>query len=72
PRSLPLWLPPAASGMMRRSNARYREAGGILRPMRTTVDLTRDDEIARGVDRPRRAGLTRDEEAELLRAYPGG
>ncbi len=66
PRSLPLWLPADMPGFARRSNARYLAAGGKVRPLRTTIDLVRDDELARGVKRARRSGLTLQEEAELL------
>lgn len=69
PRSLPLWLPPELAGMMQRSNDRYQETGGVIRPLRTTMDLTRDDELARGLDRQRRAGLAPEDEAALLEAY---
>ncbi|PCE15863.1 reductase [Microbacterium sp. SZ1] len=65
-RSLPLWLPAEMPGFMRRSNDRYREAGGGLRPLEDTVATVIADEDRRGVDRPRRAGLTRDDELALL------
>ncbi|WP_209559333.1 NAD-dependent epimerase/dehydratase family protein [Frigoribacterium sp. PvP032] len=66
PRSLPLWLPLEASGFARRSTAAFRAAGGTTRPLAETTARVRDDELARGVDRPRRAGLSPDEEAALL------
>lgn len=66
-RSLPLWLPADMPGFMRRSNRRYREEGGELRPLADTVAAVIADEDRRGVDRPRRAGLTRDDELALLR-----
>ncbi|WP_194420010.1 reductase [Microbacterium abyssi] len=65
-RSLPLWLPLEWSGFMTRSNAAYREAGGTRTPIETLIDRVLADERARGVDRPRRAGLTRSDERELL------
>ena len=65
PRWLPLWLPP---GFMTRSNARYRDSGGLLRPLDETVERVVADERERGVDRARRAGLTRTEERALLDA----
>ncbi|MEZ7756048.1 reductase [Microbacterium paraoxydans] len=68
PRSLPLWLPPEMSGFMTRSNARYRRSGGTLRPLDETVERVVADERERGVDRERRAGLTRTEERALLDA----
>ncbi|WP_144873532.1 NAD-dependent epimerase/dehydratase family protein [Microbacterium sp. 1.5R] len=66
-RSLPLWLPADMVGFMRRSNRRYREAGGGLRPLADTVARVVADEDERGVDRPRKAGLSRPEELALLR-----
>jgi 2'-hydroxyisoflavone reductase len=69
PRSLPLWLPLEASGFARRSAAAFRAAGGRARPLAETMTRVRDDEIARGIGRPRRAGLTPDEEAALLREH---
>lgn len=68
PRSLPLWLPPDMSGFMTRSNARYRQGGGILRPLTDTIEDVVADERERGVERQRRAGLTRAEERALLDA----
>lgn len=68
PRSLPLWLPASASGFARRSNARYRAAGGRERDLAETVARVLRDEVARGTGRPRRAGLTAGEEADLLAA----
>lgn len=68
PRSLPLWLPPEMRGFMTRSNARYRSSGGTLRPLDDTVERVVADERERGVDRERRAGLTRTEERALLDA----
>ena len=67
PRSLPLWLPPEASGFARRDTAAFRAAGGTTRSLAETTRRVRDDELARGVDRPRRAGLAADDEATLLR-----
>ncbi|WP_431791043.1 NAD-dependent epimerase/dehydratase family protein [Microbacterium paraoxydans] len=69
PRSLPLWLPPEMSGFMTRSNARYRRSGGRIRPLEETVERVVADERERGVDRERRAGLTRTEERALLDAF---
>lgn len=65
-RSLPLWLPPEMTGFMRRSNAAYLANGGTLRPLEDTVAEVVRDERARGVDRERRAGLTRHQEQGLL------
>ncbi|MHA7208743.1 NAD-dependent epimerase/dehydratase family protein [Arthrobacter sp. MDT1-65] len=70
PRSLPLWLPEDFTGFCRRSNAAFRAAGGTLRDVRDTLEDTLDDERARGLERDRRAGLTRAEELELLATLP--
>ncbi|MCC2593912.1 oxidoreductase [Tessaracoccus sp. OS52] len=66
PRSLPLWLPPSFRGFSQRSNAAFRASGATLRPMRETLERVLADEVARGVERPRRSGLSPEEEAELL------
>lgn len=65
-RSLPLWLPAEMTGFMSRSNVRYRAGGGALRDLDETIARVVADEDGRGVDRPRRAGLTREDELELL------
>lgn len=65
-RSLPLWLPADMTGFMTRANARYREAGGTVRDLDETILRVVADENERGVDRPRRAGLRRDDELDLL------
>ncbi|WAB81330.1 NAD-dependent epimerase/dehydratase family protein [Microcella daejeonensis] len=72
PRSLPLWLPAEYEGFARRSNEHYRAAGGRLRPLRDTLVDTLADERERGLDRPRRAGLTREDELELIAAFDQG
>ena len=66
PRSIPLWLPRDMPGFATRSNTAYRAAGGRLRGIRDTLERTLADERARGLDRERRAGLTRAEELALL------
>lgn len=66
PRSLPLWLPAGMPGFWTRSNAAYRILGGKLRPLRDTLERTLADERARGLERERRAGLTRADELALL------
>lgn len=66
PRSLALWLPPSASGFARRSDAAFVASGGRRRPLAETMARTLADERARGLDRPRRAGLTAVEEADVL------
>ncbi|GAA1249824.1 nucleoside-diphosphate-sugar epimerase [Microbacterium phyllosphaerae] len=65
-RSLPLWLPADMTGFMTRANARYCAAGGDLRPLDETVAVVIADEQARGIDRDRRAGLTRSDELALV------
>ncbi|WP_339620823.1 NAD-dependent epimerase/dehydratase family protein [uncultured Salinibacterium sp.] len=66
PRSLPLWIPLSDAGFMQRSNQRYRAAGGELRPLHETTARTLDDELSRGRGRPRKAGLSTDDEATAL------
>ncbi|MDR6972062.1 NAD-dependent epimerase/dehydratase family protein [Leifsonia shinshuensis] len=66
PRSLPLWLPLSDSGFAQRSGRAYLDAGGTLRPLRDTLADVLADEQARGVDRPRRSGLTAAEEAAIV------
>jgi nucleoside-diphosphate-sugar epimerase len=66
PRSLPLWLPADMPGFMRHRNDVFRRAGGGLRPVRETLERTLADERSRGLDRVRRAGLTRADELSLL------
>ena len=68
PRSLPLWLPDEALGMSAMDTARAAAAGLRRRPIVETLADTLLDERARGLDRPRKAGLTRDDELELLTA----
>jgi len=65
-RSLPLWLPAGMTGFMARSNAAYLANGGSLRRLEDTVAEVVQDERERGVERERRAGLTRSQERELL------
>lgn len=65
-RSLPLWLPDEDGGMVRMDTGRAEDAGLRRRTFEETVLDTLADERARGLDRPRKAGLTRAEERELL------
>lgn len=65
-RSLPLWLPADAVGFARRSNAAFHAQGWRLTPLAETMRTVLDDEHARGLDRSRRAGLTREDELALL------
>jgi len=69
PESLPLWLPPSYSGFRSRSNAAARAAGLRLAPL---ADLMADclaDEQAKGLDRPRKAGLSAAHESALLEQW---
>lgn len=67
PRSLPLWLPlPQYAGFGARDDARARHTGLTRRPLADTLADVLADERARGLDRERRAGLTRAEEKALL------
>ncbi|TDT80530.1 nucleoside-diphosphate-sugar epimerase [Arthrobacter sp. AG258] len=66
PDSLPLWLPPGHEGFMARSNQAARAAGMVLRPWRETLADTLADERARGLDRPRKAGLSPEVEQRLI------
>jgi 2'-hydroxyisoflavone reductase len=64
--SLPLWLPPEHEGFMARSNAAALAHGMRLRPWQETLADTLTDERVRGLERPRKAGLRREREKELL------
>jgi len=66
PRSLPLWIPVEMRGFNRHRNDAFRASGGMLRPLAETIADVLDDERARGLDRPRRAGLSRLEEITVL------
>lgn len=66
PRSLPLWLPAGHELTVPRPCARARDAGLTHRGYRSFVAEVLDDERARGLDRPRRSGLSRAEETELI------
>ena len=66
PRSLPLWLPASHHGMGRMDDSLSRDLGLVRRPLTETIADTLADERDRGIDRPRKAGLTRSEELELL------
>jgi nucleoside-diphosphate-sugar epimerase len=67
PKSLPLWLSdPDWQGMNARSNVRAKDAGLVLRPLAQTLRDTLEWEESTGIEKPRRAGLTQDEEAELI------
>lgn len=67
-RSLPLWLPADMPGFMTRDNSAFTSRGGALSALDETIRRVVEDERMRGVDRERRAGLTRDDELALLAA----
>jgi hypothetical protein len=66
PRSLPLWLPASHHGMGLMDDTRALAYGLERRPLSETLRATLDDERARGLDRERRAGLSRSAELELI------
>jgi 2'-hydroxyisoflavone reductase len=67
PRSLPLWLPAAEAGLFGSTpDERAVAAGQHPRPLAETIADVLVDERHRGLDRPRRAGLTRGDELELI------
>ena len=70
PDSLPLWLPPGHDGFMARSNRAARAAGMLLRPWQETVVDTLGDERIRGLERPRKAGLSPATERRLVDMLP--
>ncbi len=45
---------------------RAKDAGLVLRPLAQTLGDTLEWEEGTGINKPRRAGLTQDEEAELI------
>jgi 2'-hydroxyisoflavone reductase len=68
-RSLPLWLPlPEYAGFSARDGSAARAAGLVHRPLAETLADTLAWELTRDPDRPRRAGLTDDDERQLLQA----
>ncbi len=67
PKSLPLWLDdPDWQGMNARSNERAKASGLVLHPLEETLGATLGWEESVGRDRPRWAGLTREDELDLL------
>lgn len=65
PRSLPLWAP-GHDGMGSQKDARIVEAGISRRPVTELITETLDYERSLGLDRERRAGLTRADELALI------
>ncbi|MER7015021.1 hypothetical protein ABT324_26630 [Saccharopolyspora sp. NPDC000359] len=70
PKSLPLWIPDDHDGFASHDPAPSLAAGLRIRPLAETVSAALATERALGADRARGAGLTADEEAELLKALP--
>lgn len=68
PRTLPLWLPPESVGIAAHDPVPARQAGLRNRPLDDAVSGALAHERALGLDRPRKAGLLTDEEAEVLAA----
>ncbi|MFW0775008.1 NAD-dependent epimerase/dehydratase family protein [Paenarthrobacter nitroguajacolicus] len=66
PDSLPLWLPAGHEGFQARTNRAARECGMVLRPWQETLEATLEDENLRGLNRDRKAGLSRETEQRLL------
>jgi nucleoside-diphosphate-sugar epimerase len=66
PESLPLWLPAEDHGGMAVSDAAAVAAGLTRRTLADSAAGALAWEREQGLDRPRRAGLSRDREAELL------
>jgi 2'-hydroxyisoflavone reductase len=69
PESLPLWLPPTYTGFRSRSNAAARAAGMRLAPLEDLIVSCLTDERSRGLDRPRKAGLSPARESALLEQW---
>jgi 2'-hydroxyisoflavone reductase len=66
PRSLPLWLPPAWGGLASHDPTPSLEAGLRIRPLAEATLAALAHERTLGLDRKRKAGLTPEEEAEVL------
>jgi len=65
-RSLLLWLPVAASAPMQRVNSAFLEADGALRSPGSTLADALADQRQRGLERVRKAGLTRADDLALI------
>ena len=69
PRSLPLWTPgPEYAGFGSHDVTPALDAGLTIRDIETTAHTSLEWERHLDLDRPRKAGLSRDEERELLAA----
>lgn len=65
--SLPLWVPEQMARRMRPIHTTPNLAPGLVyRPLDEIMRDTLADEIKRGLTRPRRSGLTREEELEVI------
>lgn len=77
PDSLPHWLPAGFEGFAARSVDAARRSGLVWRAVRDTIHDVLRDEVARGLTRERRSGLTPTTEQRLLeelraKCRPGG
>nr|WP_221446867.1 reductase [Microbacterium thalassium] len=68
PRSLPLWLPADMPGFATRSIETYLREGGQHAPLTETLERALAHERALGLERERRAGLTRPDELSIIDA----
>ncbi|HEX5118754.1 MAG TPA: NAD-dependent epimerase/dehydratase family protein [Pseudonocardiaceae bacterium] len=66
PKSLPLWLPPSHWGMKSHDPRPSLDAGMPVRPLADTVAGALATERELGLDRPRKSGLSLEEEAAIL------
>ncbi len=66
PRSLPLWLPASHHGMGLMDDARSLAHGLVRRPLAETLADTLTYERDQGLERERKAGLSRGDELELI------
>ena len=66
PRSLPLWLPPTHHGFLSRDTSPALAAGLTARPLAASAIDALAYERSLGLDRPRLAGLSAADEADLL------
>lgn len=70
PRSLPLWLPFSHRGMGMMDDRRALEWGLERRPLTSTLRDTLVEERTRGLERERKAGLSRHDELQLIAQLP--
>jgi nucleoside-diphosphate-sugar epimerase len=66
PDSLPLWLPPDHDGFQARTNRAAKGLGMTLRPWQETLRDALDYERSLGLERERKAGLSRETERRLV------